>query len=147
MGASVVMPLALKDLKRVFFRRDCADAEDDSVFLINAYTPPAAEVALKRFGIADAGRSIAVDALKKQIDALERLGILSLPVKIFFPGTFMPDLTHEQAPQRQAVRARKRFGGHPCRGRGVRVRVCCLRSRRGRLLLQRAVYHVGGIAV
>ena len=64
-GVSVIMSLALQDFKCVFFWRECADAEDDAVCLVDAYAPPAAEIAAERFWIADAGRAVAVYALEK----------------------------------------------------------------------------------
>ena len=145
--SSVVMPLALENLKHVLSRCDCADSKDYAVFLIDAYTPPAAEIASKRFGIADTSGPIAIDTLKKLINALECLNILRLPSKIFLPSVFMPDFTHEQTPLYRAVHVQGRFVRRSYRGRDVRVRGCCLRSRRGRLILQRVAFRVGGIAV
>ena len=144
---SAIMPLALQDFERVFIGRERADAEDDAVCLVDAYAPPSAEIAAKRFGIADAGRTVAVYALEKQVDALECFGVFSLPGNILIPCTFVPYLTHGPAPRRLAVHALRRFGGRPSRWRGAQVHACCCRNRRGRPLLQRAVYHAGGTAV
>jgi len=145
--SSVVMPLALENLEHVFSRCDCADSKNYAVFLIDAYTPPAAEIASKRFGITDTSGTIAIDTLKKLINALERLNILRLPSKIFLPSVFMPDFTHEQTPRYRAVHVQGRFVRRSYRGRDVRVRGCCLRSRRDHLILQREAFRVGGIAV
>ena len=145
--SSVVMPLALKNLEHVLSWCDCADSKNYAVFLVDAYTPPAAEIASKRFGIADTSGPIAVNTLKKLINALESLNILRLPSKIFLPSVFMPDFTHEQTPRYQAVHVQGRFGRHSYHGRDVRVRGCCLRSRRDHLILQREAFRVGGIAV
>ena len=146
-NSSVVMPLALKDLNRIFSRCDCTDSKYYAVFLIDAYTPPSAEITSKRFGVAYTSSPIAIDTLKEQVNALERLDILQLPSKIFLPSVFVPDFTHEQSPRHRVIRVRRYFGAHPFRGRGVRVRECCLQSRRGLLIPQRVVSHVGGIAV
>ena len=146
-GLSVVMPLALENLKHVLSWCDCADSKNYAVFLVDAYTPPAAEIASKRFGIADTSGTVAIDTLKKLINALECLNILRLPSKIFLPSVFMPDFTHEQTPRYRAVHVQRRFVRRSYRGRDVRVRGCCLRSRRGRLILQREAFRVGGIAV
>ena len=94
-NSSVVMPFALKNLEYVFFRCYCANAEDNPVFLVDAYTSPAAEIAAKRFWVADTSSSVAIDALKELINALERLDILQLSSKIFIPSVFMPDFTHD----------------------------------------------------
>ena len=145
--ALVIMPFALKNLKRVFPRCNCTDSKYYAVFWVDAYTPPAAEIAAKRFGVADTSCTIAVYALKELVNAFESPNILRLPSKIFLPCTFMPDFTHEQSPRHRAIRVRRHFGAHPYHGRGARVRECCLRSRRGLLILQRGVFHVGGIAV
>ena len=144
---SVVMPLALENLKHVFSRCDCADSKDYAVFLIDAYTPPAAEISSKRFGIADASGPIAVNVLKELVNALERLNILRLPSKIFLPSVFMPDFTHEQSPRYRSIRVQRRLARYSYREHDVRVRGCCLRSRRDHLILQREAFRVGGIAV
>ena len=144
---SVVMPLALKNLKHVFSRCDCADSKDYAVFLVDAHTPPAAEIASKRFGIADTSGPIAVNTLKKLINALECLNILRLPSKIFLPSVFMPDFTHEQSPRYRSIRVQRRLARYSYREHDVRVRGCCLRSRRDHLILQRVAFRVGGIAV
>ena len=145
--SSVVMPLALENLEHVLSWCDCADSKNYAVFLVDAHTPPAAEIASKRFGIADTSGPIAVNALKKLVNALERLNILRLPSKIFLPSVFMPDFTHEQTPRYRAVHVQGRFVRRSYRGRDVRVRGCCLRSRRDHLILQREAFRVGGIAV
>ena len=141
------MTFALKDLKRVLSRCDCTDSKYYAVFLVDAYTPPAAEIAAKRFWAADASSPIAIDTLKEQVNALERLDILQLPSKIFLPSVFVPDFTNEQSPRHRVIRVRRHFGAHPYHGSGARVRECCLWSRRGLPILQRGVSRVGGIAV
>lgn len=146
-SVSVVMPFALKNLEYVFLRCYCVNAEDNAVFLVDAYTPPAAKITSKWFGISDTSRTIAVYALKEQVDAFERPDILRLPSKIFLPSVFMPDFTHEQTPRHRVIRVRRRFGWHSYREHDAQVRVCCLRSRRDRLILQRGASHVGGIVV
>ena len=145
--SSVVMPLALENLEHVFSRCDCADSKNYAVFLIDAYTPPAAEISSKRFGIADASGPIAVNVLKELVNALERLNILRLPSKIFLPSVFMPDFTHEQSPRYRSIRVQRRLARYSYREHDVRVRGCCLRSRRDHLILQREAFRVGGIAV
>ena len=72
-----VVPLAGQNFK--FF---ALNAEDDAVGLVDADAPPAAQVVAKGLRVADAGDSVAVDALQEQVDALERLGVLSLPGEI-----------------------------------------------------------------
>ena len=141
------MPFALENLKHALSRCDCADSKDYAVFLVDAYTPPVAEITSKRFGITDASGTIAVNTLKKLINALERFNILRLPSKIFLPSVFMPDFTHEQTPRYRAVHVQRRFVRRSYRGRDARVRGCCLRSRKDHLILQREASRVGGIAV
>ena len=98
------------------------DAEDDTVGLVDADTPPAAQVVAKGFWIADAGDAVTVDALQEQVDVLERLGVLSLPDEIFYPGIVVPDLTHESDFQRRSSHVRTRSCEDPFRVRDVRVR-------------------------
>ena len=138
---SFVVPFAGQNLK--FF---ALNAEDDAVGLVDADTPPAAQVVAERLRIADAGDAVAVDALQKQVDALESLGVLSLPSKIFFPSIVMPDLTHGQGLRRQSTHARMRSCEDPFRGRDVRVRAGWVRNRRDRRESQTAACRAGGTA-
>ena len=64
------MPFALKNFYDVFFWGDCANTEDNAILMVDAYTPPSAEVASKRFRVADAGCAIPVYALKELVNAL-----------------------------------------------------------------------------
>lgn len=140
-GRLVVMAFTGEDFKGIV-----DDSKDDAVGLVDADTPPAAQVVAQRFGVADAGCAVAVDALEKLVDALERLGILTLPGKVLLPGILVPDLTHGRDPRRQSSRVRSCCDRHPCRGRGVPAHGCWIRCRTDRQELQRAVCRVGRTA-
>ena len=81
------------------FKLLACDAKDETVGLVDANTPPSAEVVAQGLGVADARRTIAIDALKQLVDAFKRFGILLLPKKVFRPGAFMPNLTHGGVPR------------------------------------------------
>lgn len=140
-GRLVVMAFAGEDFNGVV-----DDAKDDAISLVDTDTPPAAEVVAQGFGVADASRAVAVNALEKLVDAPERFGVLMLPGKVFLPGVVVPDLTHGRDPRRQSGRVRLCCGRRPCRGRDVQARGCWTRCRKDRQELQRAVCRAERIA-
>lgn len=68
--------------------------EDNSIFVVNAYTPPSRPVPLERFGFSYAGVAIAFDACQQLVDAANRLLVSALPREILFPSTVMPQFFH-----------------------------------------------------
>jgi len=83
------MAFAGIDVKRVV-----VDLEDDSVLLVDTDAPFARKVALEWFRIADAAVAVAVNALDKAVDSLERLLVLALPVGVFVPSAIVPEFLH-----------------------------------------------------
>ena len=70
------------------------DPEDQAIGVVNADAPPACPVALERFGLAEAGVPVAVNALEQEMQAAQGLAIPRFPCLELLPGDVRPEFLH-----------------------------------------------------
>ena len=88
------------------FQDIACDLKDDSIGGVYADTPFAGEIALERFGIADATVAVPLDASEKVVDSAKRFPVLRLPIGVFGPCTVVPEFLHATALRRQLLTGR-----------------------------------------
>lgn len=77
------------------------DLKDDSVGGVYADTPFTGEIALERFGIANAAVAVSLDACEEVVDSANGFAVLRLPVGVFGPRPVVPELLHATALRRR----------------------------------------------
>ena len=64
------------------------------VFFVNFSAPIPGHLVFQRFRFADSIVPVALNIFYQQVDSLQGLFVLGLPVQIIFPGFFVPNFTH-----------------------------------------------------
>ena len=88
------------------FQDIACNLKDYSVGGVYAYTPFAGEIALERFGIADAVVAVPLDASEKVVDSAKRFPVLRLPIGVFGPCPVVPEFLHATALRRRLLTGR-----------------------------------------
>ena len=88
------------------FQDIACDLKDDSVGGVYADTPFTGEIALERFGIADATVAVSLDACEEVVDSAKRFPVLRLPIGVFGPCPVVPEFLHATALRRQLLTGR-----------------------------------------
>ena len=83
------------------FQDIACDLKDDSVGGVYADTPFTGEIALERFGIANAAVAVSLNAREKIVDAANGFAVLRLPVGVLGPCPVMPEFLHATALRRR----------------------------------------------
>ena len=91
------------------FQDIACDLKDDSVGGVYADTPFTGEIALERFGIADATVAVSLDACEEVVDSAKRFPVLRLPIGVFGPCPVVPEFLHATALRRR-FRTGRDFG-------------------------------------
>ena len=82
------------------------DLKDDSVGGVYADTPFTGEIALERFGIANAAVAVPLDASEKVVDSANGFAVQRLPVGVLGPCPVVPELLHAMALRRRLLTGR-----------------------------------------
>ena len=85
------------------FQDIACNLKDYSVGGVYADTPFAGEIALERFGIANAAVAVSLNAREKIVDAANGFAVLRLPVGVFGPCPVMPEFLHATALRRRLL--------------------------------------------